>query len=596
MAQSEADLDAMVQQRRAAYTPPLPEQRRYWGLALSGGGIRSATFCLGLIKALAQKQLFRQFDLMSTVSGGGYAGSSLGKLLHEAGSAQTLEPELARMEASWWLNWLRANGRYLTPNGAKDTLFAFANFGRNLLGVHLELGLMGLLLGCALAAIDLSVWAWASEQAGSAPSTIGTSILWFILPVAATLPTLFVMLPLLAMVAGILSCAYWLLPSRAKAPSITRVSCIALTALGGLSFVSWATWRQFSAVGQTTGRWVQIPHGWLILGVLFMIAWFGGACLSVMMRRRRDYQADIARNQLTRWLGCILILSLAIVLLGWMDQLAWSLARNRETDSLGPALVILGVALRVALPMIANVPKNLAPVARSTLLGLFTIAGIGLLAALLVFWISVVQGLVTAALFRDGAQVAFYRSGGIALMSLALPVLLLMLTSLGNLDFLNRSSLQPFYRARLVRAYLGASTRERMTTGNPGPMQRRVPNPDDLAVAVPVVQDDIAMTDYAPYLSGGPVQLLNVCINQTQDPRGGIFNSDRKGEPMTVTRRVTARCSLRLGANDNRTGDELGRLDGNFRSRFRARPRRQYAFGPSGAFDHGWNPSRVLVG
>lgn len=534
MAQSGADLDAMVQQRRAAYTPALPGQRRYWGLALSGGGIRSATFCLGLIKALAQKGQFRQFDLMSTVSGGGYAGSSLGKLLHEAGSAQALEPELARMEASWWLNWLRANGRYLTPNGAKDTLFAFANFGRNLLGVHLELGLMGLLLGCGLAAIDLSVWAWASGQAGSAPPPTGTSVLWSMLPMAATLPTLFLLLPLLVIVAGMLSYAYLLLPSRAKGPSTTRVACTALTALSGLGCVGYATWSQFSAVGQTTGRLAPIPPGWLILGVLFMSAWFGGACLSAVMRGHRDYQADIARNQLTRWLGCILILALATVLLGWVDQLAWHLARNRNTDNLGPALVIVGIALRVALPMIANMPKSLPPVARSALLGLFSIAGIGLLAALLVFWVSVVQGLVTAALFRDGAQIAFYQYGGFALMSLALPVLLLVLTSLGNLDFLNRSSLQPFYRARLMRAYLGASTRERMTLGNVGPMQRRAPNPDDLAVAVPVAEDDIALTDYAPYRSGGAVQLLNVCINQTQDPRGGIFNSDRKGESMTV--------------------------------------------------------------
>jgi predicted acylesterase/phospholipase RssA len=98
-----AELAMMVQMRRAALVPLLPPDRRPWGLALSGGGIRSATFCLGLAKALAMKGQFRQFDWMSTVSGGGYACSSLGKLFSQAFAGQTLEPVLARMEASWWL-------------------------------------------------------------------------------------------------------------------------------------------------------------------------------------------------------------------------------------------------------------------------------------------------------------------------------------------------------------------------------------------------------------------------------------------------------------------------------------------------------------
>ena len=45
------------------------------GLAFSGGGIRSATFNLGILQALAQNHLLRKFDYLSTVSGGGYIGS-----------------------------------------------------------------------------------------------------------------------------------------------------------------------------------------------------------------------------------------------------------------------------------------------------------------------------------------------------------------------------------------------------------------------------------------------------------------------------------------------------------------------------------------
>lgn len=47
------------------------------GLALSGGGIRSATFCLGIVQVLVRKGLLPQFDYLSTVSGGGYLGSFL---------------------------------------------------------------------------------------------------------------------------------------------------------------------------------------------------------------------------------------------------------------------------------------------------------------------------------------------------------------------------------------------------------------------------------------------------------------------------------------------------------------------------------------
>jgi hypothetical protein len=42
------------------------------GLALSGGGIRSATFNLGLLQALERYGLLKCVDYLSTVSGGGH--------------------------------------------------------------------------------------------------------------------------------------------------------------------------------------------------------------------------------------------------------------------------------------------------------------------------------------------------------------------------------------------------------------------------------------------------------------------------------------------------------------------------------------------
>ena len=50
------------------------------GLALSGGGVRSAAFNLGLLQSLHEDDLLRHVDYMSTVSGGGYVGASLSSL------------------------------------------------------------------------------------------------------------------------------------------------------------------------------------------------------------------------------------------------------------------------------------------------------------------------------------------------------------------------------------------------------------------------------------------------------------------------------------------------------------------------------------
>ncbi len=67
---------AAIENRRQHYEP-LPNTQDASGLALSGGGIRSATFSLGVLIALARRNLLPQFDYLSTVSGGGYIGSFL---------------------------------------------------------------------------------------------------------------------------------------------------------------------------------------------------------------------------------------------------------------------------------------------------------------------------------------------------------------------------------------------------------------------------------------------------------------------------------------------------------------------------------------
>ncbi len=60
-------------------------------LCFSGGGIRSATFGLGIVQALAKHKLLTRFDYLSTVSGGGYLGSWL--------SAWVRREQMAKFEA-----------------------------------------------------------------------------------------------------------------------------------------------------------------------------------------------------------------------------------------------------------------------------------------------------------------------------------------------------------------------------------------------------------------------------------------------------------------------------------------------------------------
>lgn len=103
------------------------------GLAFSGGGIRSATFNLGVLQALAQRGLLQKFDYLSTVSGGGYIGSWLAAFTKRrtdppkgsscpAGTFADVQDALSphkhqsdlRSEPPV-LHWLRLYSNYLTP-------------------------------------------------------------------------------------------------------------------------------------------------------------------------------------------------------------------------------------------------------------------------------------------------------------------------------------------------------------------------------------------------------------------------------------------------------------------------------------------------
>jgi Patatin-like phospholipase len=94
------------------------------GLAFSGGGIRSATVCLGVVQVLAKNELLAEVDYLSTVSGGGYFGSFLSSYLtpHDPKESlnqsikKALNPDKDGIEAAA-VRHLRNNSKYLLHGG-----------------------------------------------------------------------------------------------------------------------------------------------------------------------------------------------------------------------------------------------------------------------------------------------------------------------------------------------------------------------------------------------------------------------------------------------------------------------------------------------
>jgi hypothetical protein len=68
---AEERAETLEQPRLARLMKILRGQERV-ALCLSGGGIRSATFGLGILQGLSHHSLLSQIDYLSTVSGGGY--------------------------------------------------------------------------------------------------------------------------------------------------------------------------------------------------------------------------------------------------------------------------------------------------------------------------------------------------------------------------------------------------------------------------------------------------------------------------------------------------------------------------------------------
>jgi len=140
----------------------LPNKRT--ALCLSGGGIRSATFALGILQGLARLSLLKRFDYLSTVSGGGYIGSWLTAWIHRhpdgvAGVAEELRrpPSDLQDPEPEPLKWLRRYSNYLTPRLGLMSVDSWTLFGAYLRNLTLNWLILVPLLATVLLAPRLLV-------------------------------------------------------------------------------------------------------------------------------------------------------------------------------------------------------------------------------------------------------------------------------------------------------------------------------------------------------------------------------------------------------------------------------------------------------
>ena len=102
------------------------------GISFSGGGIRSATFCLGVYQRLAKEHIFARARYLSAVSGGSYLAAGLATSYAKAPPGTSSNGDAPWARGSLEEARLRQNLSYLAPGGA----------GRVWLGANLLYGLI----------------------------------------------------------------------------------------------------------------------------------------------------------------------------------------------------------------------------------------------------------------------------------------------------------------------------------------------------------------------------------------------------------------------------------------------------------------------
>jgi len=439
--------------------------------------------------------------LRPTVSGGGYIGSFFcslfvpGRLTAEAPPPPTGDPEQdkerkkqrsiaaavdaykaltyeppGRIRASEHYDetsdvgkgpmaWLRENGRYLTPTGGGDLLYGIALAIRNWAAVHYVLGTMLLLaialigLGRSLMAYwetweELEAWLLVRTLSQVSPSFVWWSALW-LLPAALALT---VLLPI-----GI---AFWLThppPGKTEQapPRIRSVAPIADLLLSVfVAAVAWLAWAVLDG-----GAWTKIALALWTVAAMAALAFVAFALTSRSVATIAEHRVVLTR--LLAWTLQWVLMLAGLALIDTLGQTFYLHARDHWPRLATPAAITAAVMWLIQqLARLVDEKERPSWIARVPVSILAGVAGVCLLLAVAMFWALLVQWVQWAGQPPD-PRFLYDDVQTIVLAGLVVVAAALAVTSGQFPGFINLSTLQALYGARLTRAYLGASNGER---------------------------------------------------------------------------------------------------------------------------------------
>jgi hypothetical protein len=180
----------------AAYRTAV-QKKEQAALCLSGGGIRSAAFSLGVIQDLAYRGLLTQFQYLSTVSGGGYIGGWLSRWIAEdrQQNAANIESVLARRDEILEVSNLRANSNFLTPKigiTSADTWTEILLWVRNVL-LNWTVFIPALIFAVLAPNLYLALMTWVAALSQTRATLFGhdlAAVLLWIASISLTIATL----------------------------------------------------------------------------------------------------------------------------------------------------------------------------------------------------------------------------------------------------------------------------------------------------------------------------------------------------------------------------------------------------------------------
>ncbi len=256
------------------------------GLAFSGGGIRSATFGLGVLQALRSLDVYKQVDYVSSVSGGGYVNGWLQALSARGCLDQGLpidRPDTQERYEPRQVRFLRAYSNYLTPKlglFSGDTWAAVGNSVRNLV---LNFGVLSLSLIAPLYVpwlLTLGFWRIVPDDGNPIWPLI---VAGGLLTITVTVSTLNMSQPL--------KDGTWNRPVGVQASTWKVLAFVVLPALlaaGLLSPLAW-TWAKRGAFA--TGQLLPLA---LAGGVFYASIWLAGAVAGYGAGRLRPVDDNAA--------------------------------------------------------------------------------------------------------------------------------------------------------------------------------------------------------------------------------------------------------------------------------------------------------------